>query len=452
MKRVTLFLLLSLAPYLGFSQVWCPLGAGFQGGGANCFTLLDKFYIGAYTTTLCGTPVNGLCTFDSCQVNSSAFGQGVNSGGVNDVDWYNGRLIVGGDFSSAGPNVPYTARIAAWDSVLGWSSLTPNGGVNSFINCVETYNGFVYAGGLFTTINNVTVRRIAQYNGTTWANMNTGVSGGVGAVYCMAVYHNQLYVGGNFYFAGSSNLSTNCIARWNGTQWDSVGSGMNSDVRALLVDSANDVLYAAGGFTSIGNTICRGVAVWNDTIWKPVGSGLDTLWGTMCLAMFNGELYAGGANVGTTTTGDTLHNIYKFNGIKWVEVSGGANNTVTAMMTYQSNLYVAGYFSQVGNGIPVNHIACYGTTCPTSVGIDETPPPVTFQLYPNPADDFLHIESNESQPLEFQLSDMNGKTVIDQTFQNKADISLRGLPAGTYLVRVSLQNGERTGTEKIVIK
>ena len=134
MKRLSLFLLLSIAPYLGFSQVWCPLGAGFQGGSPYSFTLLDKFYIGAYASALCGTPMNGICTLDSNQISAASFGQGVTSGGVNDVAWYNGRLIVGGEFSSAGQNVPYTARIAAWDSVAGWSSLTPNGGVNSFVN------------------------------------------------------------------------------------------------------------------------------------------------------------------------------------------------------------------------------------------------------------------------------------------------------------------------------
>jgi hypothetical protein len=450
MKRLLLILLLSIAPYLGFSQVWCPLGAGFQGGGPYSFTLLDKFYIGAYTSALCGTPFNGICTFDSCRVNSSAFGQGLTNGGVNDVAWYNGRLVAVGDFTGS-PNVPFTVRIAAWDSLTGWSSLTPNGGIGNLVNCVESYNGSLYVGGGFVTINNTTVSRVAQYNGSTWSNMNTGVSGGMGTVYCMAVYHNQLYVGGHFYFAGSNNLSTNCIARWNGTQWDSVGSGMNLPVHSLVVDTVNDVLYAAGEFTNIGSTICRGVAVWNDTTWKPVGSGQDTLWGTRCLALFNGELYAGGANEGTTTTGDTIRNIYKFNGTKWVNVAGGANAFVFQLCVYDGNLYVGGGFTQVGNGMPANKIACFGSTCPTSVDIAEISPPVAFQLYPNPADDFLHIESNESQPLEFQLSDMNGKTVIEQTFQNKADISLKGLPAGTYLAHVSLKDGTRKGTQKIVV-
>jgi hypothetical protein len=279
-----------------------------------------------------------------------------------------------------------------------------------------------------------------------------GVHGGMENVNCMAVYHNQLYVGGYFYSVGTNNLPAYCIARWNGTQWDSVGSGMNYPVHALVVDSVNDVLYAAGEFSYIRNTVCRGIAVWNDTLWKPVGSGYDTLWGTRCLQMYNGELYAGGANETVTIQGDTLRNLYKFNGTKWVSVDGGTNAYINCMEVFQGNLYVGGGFWQVGHGIPANKIACYGTTCPTSVGISENPPPIPFSMFPNPNKDILRIETEEPNELVFRLMDINGKSIAEKKFVGKFEYNTTSLAKGTYLIKISLKDGSRAHTEKLVIE
>ena len=40
------------------------------------------------------------------------------------------------------------------------------------------------------------------------------------------------------------------IAKWNGTNWSSLGSGLGSTVSALAVQGSN--LYAAGYFTNAG--------------------------------------------------------------------------------------------------------------------------------------------------------------------------------------------------------
>jgi hypothetical protein len=213
-----------------------------------------------------------------------------------------------------------------------------------------------------------------------------------------------------------------------------------------------DVLYAAGEFSQAANSIALGVAQWNDTAWSPVGSGTDTLWGSRCLALYNGELYAGGINVTITSQGDTLKNIYKYNGTIWLSVDGGANNSVLNMTTYNGNLYVGGQFWQVGYGVNANRIACYGTSCPVSVGISETPPPVPFKMYPNPNDDVLHIESEEPNELYFTLLNAAGQLVVKETFTNRIDYSIKDLPAGSYFVQVSLKDGSRLHTEPLIVQ
>ncbi len=61
-----------------------------------------------------------------------------------------------------------------------------------------------------------------------------GLNGDVGAV---AVYDDgtgpALYVGGSFSVVG--NVVASNIAKWDGTQWQPLGSGTNDEVRTLTV-------------------------------------------------------------------------------------------------------------------------------------------------------------------------------------------------------------------------
>lgn len=86
------------------------------------------------------------------------------------------------------------------------------------------------------------------------------------------------------------------------------------------------------------------------------------------------------------------------------------------MCVFQGNLYIGGYFWQVGNGILARRIACYGTTCPLGVGISELAPPVPFKMFPNPNDDVLHIESEETRQMIFRLSSGDGKIISEKRF------------------------------------
>ncbi len=463
MKRLaTVIFFMFVIFHCGKAQTWNSVGGGFTngGGGSTGFSAKEKLYIGVGGLmsgwTFAGNHLNGICSLQGSTIDSLGAGVGGFSGYATCVEWYNGKLIVAGNFTDAGGptqwSIPFTGNIAAWDSTNGWSSLTPLGNPDNPISSIIEYQGNLYIGGYFLNVNNILVNAIAKWNGTSWSNVGGGVSNGNPHVNSMAMYHGQLYIAGGFQSAGTSNIPVWYIARWNGTQWDSVGRGMNNYVMDLEVDTVQDVLYACGGFTRAGDTAAYGIAMWNDTIWSPVGSGTDTLWGTHCLALYNGELYAGGGNVTITTQGDTIKNVYKYNGIKWISVDGGANNTVEEMCVFQGNLYIGGYFWQVGNGILARRIACYGTTCPLGVGISEQAPPVPFKMFPNPNDDVLHIESEETRQMIFRLSSGDGKIISEKRFFSKLDYSTRKLATGIYTVQICLSDGSRCHTEKLVVK
>jgi hypothetical protein len=77
-----------------------------------------------------------------------------------------------------------------------------------------------------------------------------------GDVNALAVSGSTLYAGGDFNTAGSS--AANWIAQWNGSSWSALGSGMNGEVNALAVSSGT--LYVGGNFTMAGTNISYDVA------------------------------------------------------------------------------------------------------------------------------------------------------------------------------------------------
>ena len=62
--------------------------------------------------------------------------------------------------------------------------------------------------------------------------------------------------GGGFTTAGG--ISATNIARWNGTSWSALGSGMDGVVSALTVSGSN--LYAGGNFLTAGGKVSPYIA------------------------------------------------------------------------------------------------------------------------------------------------------------------------------------------------
>ena len=76
----------------------------------------------------------------------------------------------------------------------------------------------------------IVASNIAKWDGTDWSALGSGIRGGISirmpdpSVYALAVLGEDLYVGGGFIFAGDVPVWS--IAKWNGSVWSSVGSGV----------------------------------------------------------------------------------------------------------------------------------------------------------------------------------------------------------------------------------
>ena len=120
-------------------------------------------------------------------------------------------------------------------SSLAQYSWTPVGGGMSFAVFsfeTDTVNNILYAGGQFDTAGGITTGRIAQWNGTSWDSIGSGLENGY--VSTMAMYKGQLYAGGSF--TNSGNKTVKFFSRWSGTKWDSIGfTTGNCNVQKLTV-------------------------------------------------------------------------------------------------------------------------------------------------------------------------------------------------------------------------
>jgi len=218
----------------------------------------------------------------------------------------------------------------------------------------------LYAGGGFTTAGGNAATNIAKWNGSSWSALGSGI-GGVSppfgpsvSVYALAVSGSDLYAGGYFTTAGGS-AATN-IAKWNGSSWSALGSGISAPPGDLpgavyeLAVSGSD-LYAGGYFTTAGGSAANNIAKWNGSSWSALGSGMGggSYPSVSALAVSGSDLYAGGYF--TTAGGSPANYIAKWNGSSWSALGSGMNYSVSALAVSGSDLYAVGGFTTAGGKV-----------------------------------------------------------------------------------------------------
>ena len=149
-------------------------------------------------------------------------------------------------------------------------------------------NGDLVAGGQFTTAGGVSANRIARWNGTNWSALGWGMSSppffDAYVTALAALPNGDLVAGGWFMAAGG--VSANRIARWNGTSWSALGSGMSGPVLALTTLPNGD-LVAGGEFILVNGAVSAYMAQLTTTCpatAAPSGAGCTGAGGPNVLA------------------------------------------------------------------------------------------------------------------------------------------------------------------------
>lgn len=340
---------------------WSALGSGLSGGNVLAIAVSgNDVYVGGGFSSAGGIPASKVAKWNGTEW--SALGVGISSnqglGWVETLAVLGGNLYAGGSFY-AGTGDP--DRIARWDGT-SWSSV--GSGMNDDVLALLAHNGEIYAGGRFTTAGGVDASRIARWNGSEWSAIGSGVSGRVQAI---AASGSNIYVGGAFGTATGNN-----VARWNGSTWESLGTGIGdapigyTPVISLAVDGSN--VYVGGSFLSAGgNNGIQRIARWNGTSWSSLGSGVgDVTAQVFGLATRNGELVVGGnfQTAGTSNAG----NFATWNGSSWSAGSGTAlTGPVRAIAVSGTDVYIGGTFTAAGS-TPANRIVKWDGTTWTALG------------------------------------------------------------------------------------
>src|SRR6266568_3611021 len=159
----------------------------------------------------------------------------------------------------------YPVRIDPTFSDANWISMGGIPGADGQVRAaVVDGSGILYIGGDFTVVGDVIASRIAKWDGSSWTALGSGMNG---SVLALALSGSNVYAGGYFTTAGGG-AATN-IAKWNGSSWSALGSGMDYYVFALAVSHSD--LYAGGDFSTAGGSAANRIAKWDGSSWWAVG-------------------------------------------------------------------------------------------------------------------------------------------------------------------------------------
>jgi hypothetical protein len=258
-------------------------------------------------------------------------------------------IYIGGKFRQIG-NVR-ASRIARWDGHR-WHELGSDfaNGVDIIVQAIVPDGDNVYVGGQFYQAGDVEASNLAVYHPSTnkWEAFSGGVQGskGFAIVSSMIKNGNDLYVAGYFDKVGSANKLVNNIAKWDGSAWSGLGSGVNNQVNVMAMNGGN--LYVGGEFTTAGDAPASHIAVWSTTsnTWSALGAGIDS--SVFAVAFNANDVYVGG--VFTKAGGAPARNIARWNDVTrtWSQldtmIANGAPSGVRALATDGVYLYAGGDF------------------------------------------------------------------------------------------------------------
>ncbi len=312
-------------------------------------------------------------------------------------------LYAGGSFTTAGG--VSAARIARWNGEV-WSALGDGPGlVGGEVQSLAVFDDDgpgprppgLYAGGTFTYADGVLVNGIARWDGAGWSGLAGGMEDTNGVnVYSMAVFDDDgagprapaLYAGGTFLTAGGTGAAG--VARWDGSQWSPLGSGIPGVVSALAVydRGTGPALYAGGYFFTAGGVNVGCIARWFGTSWSSVGNGLYQ--SVSALTVFDDDgagprppaLYIGG--IITVASGVYVNNLARYSGLGYSTVGGGTNNRVAALGVFDGGngpvLVAGGEFTRAGD-VGVAHVGAWNGTAWSALGEGVADPVYAIEVF-----------------------------------------------------------------------
>jgi hypothetical protein len=420
---------------------------------------------------------------------SNEFGPSPSGQGLNGTGWafliYQNNLVVGGDFTQAGPIV--ANHVAAWDGTQ-WNAL--GGGVSAdFILALAEFNGELIAaggssyaegsmyrwngvtwsplpapstpsgfwalqshGGLLFANTGGSVARLSWWDGTVWSGVDlpTVPSSDTPSVFAMTVFQGQLYLAGGM--GGVAYPDAGFLYSWDGSAFHGPGYVFGSDRMAL--QACDNVLYVGGwGYPEGGPSGPSGsIAIWDGTSWVPLDT--NPVSDVLAMGTYSTRLAVADGGAVTTFVG-TLETPQQLGLLMGY-----------AVQSFQGGLYVTGPFRKVtvaGNvSVPSYYIAKWSEP---ATAVERTPASsgsLRVESAPNPFNPSvtLSIHVPNKDIVAVTICDAAGRAVRHlasgvrdagpyQLTWDGADDAGNRLASGVYFARVVA--GHYAVTRKLIL-
>lgn len=214
------------------------------------------------------------------------------------------------------------------------------GGTNGHVNDILVVDSpeTVYVAGAFTSLYNESgFGNIGMLENGVWTDLDGGLDG---EIHAMAIYKNQLYVGGAF-DSSFSGIYSEGIIKWTGSQWEVANTiGLYGDIHALQV--FNGKLFLGGDFELPTGALRGYLTAIDDTSgsWYlpdyPMGP-------VNALTIKDNKLVVAG-HFTTSFNSVTLANIATFDDTVLTSIGNGINANVKALNVFNNQLYIGGDF------------------------------------------------------------------------------------------------------------
>lgn len=201
---------------------------------------------------------------------------------------YDGEVIIG-------TRVPRLVRsqplIFRWDG-NSWEEL--GGGLpGTDVFDFAIYDGKLIASGVFDSTE-FFPGGLAAWDGKSWARLGDALISPT----ALTIFDGNLIVGGNF--DAVAGVAAEGVARWDGANWSALGDGFDINpfqAGVLAFTEFNGDLVAGGELETSGGTPISNIARWNGSSWEPIGTGLGSIIQgdkVSALTVYRGDLIAAG--------------------------------------------------------------------------------------------------------------------------------------------------------------
>ncbi|MDA9125554.1 T9SS type A sorting domain-containing protein [Flavobacteriaceae bacterium] len=121
------------------------------------------------------------------------------------------------------------------------------------------------------------------------------------------------------------------------------------------------------------------------------------------------------------------------------KLSYSVGEAVVGAMTDEDGTY------QLGNGYyPSLNLSTLNTETPELQ--------LQVKVFPNPTKEVIYITHPTEQFFEVNITDINGKQILQTQYQKQQPLSVQTLTTGTYFVTVTTKDSKQTNTYKIIKK